>query len=146
MPDKPKPHWRLSFDISPDLVMGQDGKPCQKATATAQHGEFGYLAEIRLQDWPRDIAAFFEQVRNVFFQAETNGLPTFPDMSQVYTPTNTAEPAQPPQTVEPGNALDNPGSDEAGLDRESPAEEEADYDITFYPAADGAGPAQPDLF
>lgn len=146
MSDKPKPHWRLSFDISPDLVMGQDGKPCQKATATAQHGEFGYLAEIRLQDWPRDIAAFFEQVRNVFFQAETSGLPTFPDMSQANAATEAAKPAPAPETVEPEDPLDRPGSDDAGLDREPPAEEEAGYDITFYPAADGAGPVQPDLF
>ena len=103
------------------------------------------MAELELTHWSEDIAAFFEQVRTVFFEAEVNGLPAFPDMAE-----------EPPAAAEQESATDMPidveSNDAVEVDNpasEAEYDEESEYDVTFYPAQDDAeeaDPAQPSLF
>ena len=80
--NKPKPDWEISFTISGEPKLATDGQVTHKATALIKQGDCAYMAELELTNWPEDIAAFFEQARPVFFDAQVNGLPDFPDMTE----------------------------------------------------------------
>jgi hypothetical protein len=141
-----KPNWLLSFEVGPEPTIGHDGQTHYQATAVARRGDLAYVAELELTHWSEDIAAFFEQVRAVFFEAEVNGLPAFPDMTEETPAAEQDDDADVPAAVESNDALEagNPaGETEYG------EEGEADYDVTFYPAegsAEETDPAQPTLF
>ncbi|MBN1137663.1 MAG: hypothetical protein JXM73_13840 [Anaerolineae bacterium] len=144
---KAKPRWRLSFDLSPDMLVKSDGTTCYLATAVAQHGDFAYMAEIRLQNWSEDIAAFFALVRSAYFQAEMSGLPEFPDMSQTGAD-GTSQAAKPAQPAEQP-AKESEAPDDIADQEEDPAPEilpepTDDYDIDVYPAT-ADEPVEPTL-
>ena len=132
MAGKQKPNWHLSFDISPDLTIRRGGEAIHKATAIAKRGDLAYMAELDLVNWSEDIAAFFEQVRAVFFEAEVSGIPDFPNMAD-------ASPAvdEVVEVDEIAAEVDEP---------EIPAEGDDDYEITFYPAEGNADTPQPSLW
>ena len=140
MTNKPdsKPHWRLVFDVSPDLKARTDGKTYQTATAIAEHGDFSYIAEVELGNWAQDIAAFFKQVQGACFQTETAGLPHFPDMN---APSETSEhPPEPAPEPEPTSAAEaeETGTFEPELDM--PAKDndyDGDYEMTLYAPPEG---------
>ena len=75
-------NWHLSFEISPEPIIGSDGQSVRKAMVIARQGDLAYMTELELVNWSEDIAAFFEQVRSVFFQATVDGLPEFPNMEE----------------------------------------------------------------
>jgi hypothetical protein len=138
MANKQKPNWHLSFEINPDPVIGRDGQPRRKAAAIARHGDLAYVAELELVNWAEDIAAFFEQVRSVFFEAEINGLPAFPDMAES-APVETEDVEA---VVEAG-----PETDEPAVETEAHEEDEPEYDIVYYPAeGEETDPSPPSLF
>jgi hypothetical protein len=141
-----KPNWQLSFEVSPEPTIGHDGQTHYQATAVARRGDLAYVAELELTHWSEDIAAFFEQVRAVFFEAEVNGLPQFPDMTEESAATESDDIADVPTDVESYNS---PKPDNPVDETEYGEEGETDYDVTFYPAQGDAGetdPAQPSLF
>ncbi len=132
MTGKQKPNWQLSFDISPDPVIGRDGQVHRKATAIAKRGDLAYMAELELVNWSEDIAAFFEQVRSVFFDAEVNGVPEFPDMTGE-TPREDTDKSEevPIETTTESHPEPDPLMEEAEIQVDG---DDEDYDITFYPA------------
>ena len=141
-----KPNWQMSFEVSPEPTIGHDGQTHYQATAVARRGDLAYVAELELTHWSQDIADFFEQVRVVFFEAEVNGLPEFPDMTEEPPAAEQIDTTDVLADVEPGDSLevDNPAG-ETEYDEEG----EGEYDVTFYPAQDDAGeanPTQPSLF
>jgi hypothetical protein len=125
--NKPKLDWEISFTISSEPKLATDGQVTHEATALIKQGDFAYMAELELTNWSEDIAAFFEQSRPVFFDAQVNGLPNFPDMTE--------EP-EPPQDNQPIEVEEStPDEDEAVTDEPLPeAETVSDYEVSFYPA------------
>jgi len=119
MPKKSqKPNLILTLDIDPNVMFNNASQPIHKATVVAKQGDLGYVAEIELANWSEDIAALFQQMRTTFFDAETNGLPEFPDMNEAQPAEEDAE----PEEQEPESVPDT--NEEAFNDDE--------YDITLY--------------
>jgi hypothetical protein len=138
--NKPKPDWEISFTISVEPQMTMDGQVTHKATALIKQGDCAYMAELELTNWSEDIAAFFEQSRPVFFDAQVNGLPDFPDMTE-----DKPEPSQDDLPVETEELT--PDEDEAAADEplpEAEADSDYDYEVSFYPPEDGDS-SQPSL-
>ena len=116
-----KPGWTLSFEVSPEPTIGRDGQPRYRAAAIARRGELAYLAEIELGNWAEDIAAFFEQVRPVFFEAEVSGLPEFPEMGE-----EAAVEPDPPADETPIEADETTPARQQALDLEASAQDGQD--------------------
>jgi hypothetical protein len=127
---KNKPHWHLSFDIDPQPVMGLDGRVTRKATAIAKRGDVAFMAELELENWAEDITAFFEQAKSVFFEADTRGLPVFPEMKADDPPQKEPEPDPDPEDETPSEE-DAPQPVTNGA---LPHDDDGPYQITFYPA------------
>jgi hypothetical protein len=125
---KHKPHWHLSFDIDPQPVMGLDGRVTRKATAIAKRGDVAFMAELELENWADDMAAFFEQAKSVFFEADTRGLPVFPEMED-------ENPSKPEPAPEPQDDVP-PEEDKAQpvTNGKLAHDDDGPYQITFYPA------------
>ncbi|MGF1506035.1 MAG: hypothetical protein ACFB51_13030 [Anaerolineae bacterium] len=125
---KNKPHWHISFDIDPQPVMTLDGRVTRKATAIAKRGDVAYMAELELENWAEDMAAFFEQAKSVFFEADTRGLPVFPEMEADDPPQQEPE-AEPQDDTPPEEEKPDPVTNgKLAHDDDGP------YQITFYPA------------
>lgn len=138
--NNPKPDWEISFTISGEPQLTTDGQATYKATAIAKHGELAYMAELELTNWSEDIAAFFEQARPVFFDAQVNGLPDFPEMTEEPEPSQDdlpveAEEPTPVEDIEPAAGEPLP---------EAEADPDYDYEVSFYPAEDDDS-SQPSL-
>ena len=99
---KKPPKTIITFEIDDEVKLNAALKRVQSVTVTARRGELGYVSNVEMADFATDMLPVIKHINTVFFHAEVDGLPQFPDL--------TGEPEGQPAGDSTGN--DNPATTE----------------------------------
>ena len=146
MPDKKtdNPPIVLTFTIDPALKLTAQGERAMAVSVVARRGDVGQVSRFDMSNWKTDLPAEVDRLMRLLLGGNL-ALPEFPNMGQAAPAAERQQaPAEAPDEVEEPEPVDE--ETEVEPEAEAAVEEDTEYDITLYPAAEETSSSQPGLF
>jgi hypothetical protein len=147
MPDKKTDNQpiTITFTIDPAIKLNTRGERAMAVSVVARQGDVGQVSQFDMVNWKTDLPAEVDRLMRLLLGG-TLALPDFPDMGQnAPAAEKQAEPGEAPEDTEESAEVE----EESAVEPETSIEVDEEYDISLYPAAEGAEeatPSQPGLF
>lgn len=76
------PSTIIAFEFAGRTSINEAGERVEHVTVTARRGTVGFVADVEMRSLEADLLPVLKRVQSVFFKAETEGLPEFPNLDK----------------------------------------------------------------